>query len=597
MFKLLLTGLFFCSTALSVMAQLKLVAVPDKIIIHPQETLQLQFVAEGISRADEFTAPVFRNFERIGNVIESNGWTWVNGSLTEYVSYTYLLRPKVKGKLAIQSAVMKVKGKMYASQPVTIQVTDAVTVNGSATANVREEKPDYYLLPNEDAKEKIKKNLFVRAEVDKQSCYEGEALLATFKLYTRLDSESKIVKRPSFNGFSVIDLEEPEAGLFTKERVNGKLYNCYLIRKVQLFPLQSGEVVIEPVEIVNSVRLIRAPVKDGREWMDALSNEEQKNVLEKNLFREELTLTTPAIKINVKELPDKKPESFNGAIGSFSMRTTILKNAFGANENGVLQIEVKGSGNIHLLNAPSINWSAGIQAYEPKVKEELNKLTTPLSGVKIFEIPFSAAKGVYQLPPVVFSFFDAVSKTYRTVTGDSLHFSVTEAAEKKRTNLYSPQEKIEVSNNNTWYLWCAGIAAILALLAFFAFRQRRTYKLAVQPQPETERTPLQPAMDFISAAAASKNSVHMRQFYSLLPDGLIEFFIDRLELHQTKISTAAITDLLRQKAMYKEADQWVSIVNRCEEAVFSPIELDISKDELLQDAALLMQHVDEKLYR
>mgnify|MGYP002789645568 CR=1 FL=1 len=597
MFKLLLTGLFFCSTALSVKAQLKLVAVPDKIIIHPHETLQLQFVAEGISRADEFTAPVFRNFERIGNVIESNGWTWVNGSLTEYVSYTYLLRPKVKGKLAIASAVMKVKGKMYASQPVTIQVTDAVTVNGSATANVREEKPDYYLLPNEDAKEKIKKNLFVRAEVDKQSCYEGEALLATFKLYTRLDSESKIVKRPSFNGFSVIDLEEPEAGLFTKEMVNGKLYNCYLIRKVQLFPLQNGEVVIEPVEIVNSVRLIRAPVKDGREWMDALSNEEQKNVLEKNLFREELTLTTPAIKINVKELPDKKPESFNGAIGSFSMRTTILKNAFSANENGVLQIEVKGSGNIHLLNAPSINWSAGIQAYEPKVKEELNKLTTPLSGVKIFEIPFSAAKGVYQLPPVVFSFFDAVSKTYRTVTGDSLHFSVTEAAGKKRTNLYSPQEKIEVSNNNTWYLWCAGIAAILALLAFFAFRQRRTSKVAVQPQPETEPTPLQPAMDFISAAAASKNSVHMRQFYSLLPDGLIEFFIDRLELHQTKISTAAITDLLRQKAMYKEADQWVSIVNRCEEAVFSPIELDISKDELLQDAALLMEHVDEKLYR
>ncbi|HEX4956976.1 MAG TPA: BatD family protein [Lacibacter sp.] len=580
--------------SLNALAQSRLMAIPSKTVVHPDETFQLQYVVEGTMQADDFVAPSFRNFEQIGDVVQTNGWTWVNGSLTEYLSYTYLLRPKLKGKLSIASAVAKTKGRILTSPIIIIQVTDAVPVNKDVTADANEEKPDYYLLPNEDAKDKIKKNLFVKATVDKQSCYTGEALLATFKLYTRLDSESKILKRPSFNGFSVIDLEEPEAGIFTKEMINGKLYNCYLIRKVQLFPLQSGEVTIEPVQIINKVRLIRSSSKDGKEWMDALNKKEK---IDETVIEEELITETPSLKITVLDLPQSnKPESFNGAVGVFTIEAQLEKHEFPADESGVLKLAVKGSGNITMVNTPAVNWPQGVETLEPKANEEVDKLTTPVHGIKMFEIPFTAVKGSYKIPPVVFSFFDVMTKTYQTIKTDSLFFTVKEALQKKGKALQLPQENIETkATTYTNYIYIAG--AVFALLlgwgGLLYFRKKK--KPVASVETTAESIPIEPAETFIAAALQVKDSLHEKQFYPLLMDGLQQFMIDRFQLQQTRVTSAALIDILKQKQLHYEASLWASIVNRCEEAMFSPLQLNISKDELLRNAEVLMRSVDEIL--
>ncbi|MGO8055956.1 hypothetical protein, partial [Rhizobium leguminosarum] len=43
------------------------------------------------------------------------------------------------------------------------------------------------LFPEENADEKSKQNLFLRASINKQSCFAGEAVLLTYKLYARLN--------------------------------------------------------------------------------------------------------------------------------------------------------------------------------------------------------------------------------------------------------------------------------------------------------------------------------------------------------------------------------------------------------------------------
>ena len=42
---------------------------------------------------------------------------------------------------------------------------------------------DYLLRPGENVKEKIKKDLFLKVQVDKNTCYVGEPIVATYKLY------------------------------------------------------------------------------------------------------------------------------------------------------------------------------------------------------------------------------------------------------------------------------------------------------------------------------------------------------------------------------------------------------------------------------
>ncbi|MHC5879431.1 hypothetical protein ACYT69_10950, partial [Streptococcus pyogenes] len=66
---------------------------------------------------------------------------------------------------------------------------------------------DYLLKPGEDAVEKIKKNIFIKMEADKSESYVGQPVVVSFKLYTRLRSETNITSAPSFNGFSVMDMD------------------------------------------------------------------------------------------------------------------------------------------------------------------------------------------------------------------------------------------------------------------------------------------------------------------------------------------------------------------------------------------------------
>ena len=318
--------------SVSATAQVKLSVIPSKTVVQQNENFQLQFVVEGTNQIDDFTPPSFRNFEQVSGFDQTNGWTWVNGSLSEYITYTITLRPKIKGRLPIASAIVKAKGKIATSSPIVIFVKEAGT-----TQPIEEERPDYYLMPNENLKDKVAKNLFVKATIDKRTCYVGEPVLATFKLFTRLDSESKIVKRPSLNGFSVVDMEQPEAGIFSKELYNGKMYNCYLIRKVQLFPLQSGLLTIEPVEVENLVRMIRAKARSSKEtntWMDAVMEKmREADVSDGDIVQERIILKSDTLKVNVLDVPEKnKPESFDGAVGNFSMQASLLNKSIAAND-------------------------------------------------------------------------------------------------------------------------------------------------------------------------------------------------------------------------------------------------------------------------
>ncbi len=573
-------------------AQVKLSAVPSKTVVQPYETFQVQFFAEGASSADEFVAPSFRNFEKIGEPILSTGWTWVNGSLTEYISYTYVLRSRIKGKLSIASAVMKLKGKILTSQPVNIQITDAAPINSDLNSSLQEEKPDYYLAPGEDAIEKIKKNLFVKAFVDKQTCYVGEALLASFKLYTRLESESKILKRPSFNGFSVIDLEEPEAGLFTKEMLNGRMYNCYLIRKVLLFPLQSGELSIEPVEINNLVHLIK--VGNGKNWVDELVEKmKDSDVNSDHIIKQQVITQTPELKIKVIELPKNQPDNFNGAVGKFSFSAELAKKEFSANENGVLRITIECSGNINVLTAPVIIWPNSIEAFDGKATEEMNKTITPVTGIKVFEIPFTAAPGTYKLPAISFSYFDIGSKNYKTIQTDSLQFTVNEAPLLKQKTPENPSVKTkEVSV--PFYIY-AGIGVILFLLVALVSMYLKSRRVVTAKQ-EIAIVPIKqkPFTEFLEPALYVKESIHYKQFYTLLLDGVQDFLVDRLQMSYQKINSSALSSALKQKGWLPEADQWNIIVAKCEGALFSPIEVSESKDELLQDAEEFMQRIDNR---
>ena len=592
----------FCYTVLLLLvitaatAQVKLSVLPSKTVVQLNETFQLQFVVEGTNEVDEFVPPAFRNFEQIGGFEKTTGVTWINGSLTEYITFTVNLRAKVKGRLPIASAIVKANGKMATSSTLMIFVKPV------AEQPTEEERPDFYLLPNENVKDKIAKNLFIKATIDKRSCYVGEPILATFKLFTRLDSESKIVKRPSLNGFSVVDMEQPESGNFSKEMHNGKIYNCYLIRKVQLFPLQSGQLTIEPVEVENLVHLIKAKARSTKEtstWLDAVMDKMKEAEIESaGTIEEKVVLKSDELNINVQDVPEKnKPESFNGAVGSFTMEASLLNKSIAANDNATLRIVIKGKGNLPMITAPVVNWPSGVDSFDAKLTENIDKQHAPISGTKTFDIPFSVAKaGTFIIPAIHFSYFDQTTKTYHTITSDSLQLQVSVAV-KRKTPVF--EEVVLKDEGTPRWVWVATLGGTILLLMIMGLliQAKRTKKETVisttvveEVKPAVERRSVE---HFLQPAADTVNGMNKKQFYTLLMQGIEDYIVDRYQLQSKTINTPFTVSLLQQQQLMDEASRYQHIMSTCELAVFSPVELNDDREELLTAAQKLLQQIED----
>jgi hypothetical protein len=392
--------------------------IPKEPIIKGQ-SFQVQYVLENAGDASIET-PVFKNFRFVTG---PNIYKGTNRPVTNFVFTLEALQP---GKFIIPGARVLVNGKKLSSDDVTIQVLQAKT-----ESPIDPENSDYILRPGEDPWQKIRKNLFLKLLVDRKTCLVGQPVTATFKLYSRLESRSDITRNPGFYGFTVHDMVNLEDRVSEVEQVNGKLFDVHTIRKVQLYPLQAGKYTIDPMEVVNEVEFSKSTVtkKTEQEIIEGVVDKKFKKKAGEGTETFEITLSTNAVAINVNPLPEKnRPESFGGAVGNFSMRSSVEPSQLKANELGRLVITINGNGNFTQISAPAVEWPQAVESFEPIVKEELDKLKTPLQGSRSFIFPFLSVKsGHYMLPGIRFSFFDPGAGQYKTLDTAPLGIDIKKA--------------------------------------------------------------------------------------------------------------------------------------------------------------------------
>ena len=448
----LLPGLF-------VSGQAKFSTTVSSREIGKDDYLQVEFSVENASTVDQFTPPSFNGFQVMQEPSQSSETNVINGHVSQKQGLTYTLKPLKTGKFVIGGASALVDGKKIESNPVTITVTTASTVNkgnngnnngsgnnpfnpfpqlswpGFQGAEPQAVDQEYAIRPGENVKEKIRKNLFVKVQVDKTSCYVGEPIVATYKLYSRVRSESRVTKHPSLNGFSVYDMIDPGTDASSVEKLNGRSYIVHIIRKAQLIPLQAGTIDLDPVEVENTVHFVEVGKRGSRGGDGATDPFEQlfgENSAGREV-QENATVATQPLAIMVKPLPDEnKPVDYTGAVGKFSIRSALVNRNINAEDEADLKVTVSGSGNLTVVSAPQVHWPSGIEAFDPTAKEEVNKAVAPLSGTKTFDYLFTTRDpGHYTIPPVSLSYFDPASRVYKKIQSDPLAFEVLPAAKKK----------------------------------------------------------------------------------------------------------------------------------------------------------------------
>src|SRR6185295_750308 len=207
---------------------------------------------------------------------------------------------------------------------------------------------------------------------------------------------------------------------------------------------------------------------------------------------ENVTLNTKPVSITIKPLPEEnKPEGFNGAVGTFSVQSSLANRNITAQDEATLHVVISGKGNLPVINAPLLTWPAGIDAFDPSTKEDINKTVAPMTGTKSFDYVFTPRDpGHYTIPAIHIPYFDPASQSYKTAGTEPLDFQVMAGAVKKR----SPAVKAapatgEESKGALKKLiqdhleWIFAIL-ILSFLAVYLFRQNIRLKKTEQEQKE-----------------------------------------------------------------------------------------------------------------
>ncbi len=557
-------------------------------------------------KVSDLEIPPLTDFQLLGGPMTGSSFSMqtINGKITRSTqyTYTYYLRTRKEGTFTIAPAKARYKGKTYESNSVSVEVIGA---GGSQQQSQQAPGQDRQQAP---ARQDMQtgEDIFVRLHVDKHSAYLGEQIIAWVKIYTKiqLSGLNQGYKGPEFTGFYKQPVEIPQLTNLEAENVNGEIYYTGTIQKFVLYPQKTGEITIDPFELGVTIR--QQVRSRSRSIFDDFFGPSVQDIPR--------TLTSKTVKIRVKPLP-ARPQSFTGAVGQFSMQSSVDKNVLRTNEALTFNVTVTGKGNIKLIDEPNITFPPNIEQFEPKtVVHQANEL----SGTKTFEyvlIPRYA--GEYKIPPFEFTYFDPAKGGFTTLVSEEYTIDVEKGDEDTTAVMVTGLSKEDfrllgrdilfiknkpfklyrqdkVIFGQPFFFLVYGISFLLFLLVIFLRREtiRRNANISQVKNRKANRM----AGKRLRKAQSYLKQNHQDAFYEEVMKALWGYLGDKLTIPVAELSRDKSRDVLKQKGIEEElTDSIYGLLDNCEYARFAPSAGTSDMQKLYKDAVALISRLEQKL--
>lgn len=404
---ILITLFVFADVALAGEVTLN-VSAPNSVSVG--QRFRVSFTAN--ANPERFDAPSFEGFRLLSGPSQSSSTSTqiINNQVTTSisVSYTYLLEALSEGSYQIDPASVRVDGNNYSSEPFTIRVVAAADPGAPATPSQPRQEQTEPGRPEAD-------DIFVRATVSNQNPYQGEQVIVSYRLFTRLPVMNYSIERlPGLQGFWSENITPRTQPAVTTEVINGVNYTVAEIRRMVVFPQRSGEIRIEPMEVEMAVRM-RAPARQrpGSLFDDFFGG---------SAFDRFQTIShavrSNSVSLQVKPLPSQnRPGSFKGIVGQFSMDVSLSPQELDINDAANLVISISGEGNLRMAEPPQIQMPQHLEVFDPQISDNITANRSGISGRRTFDyliIPRSSGEAV--IPQIRFSYFDPQNNRYNTIT-------------------------------------------------------------------------------------------------------------------------------------------------------------------------------------
>jgi hypothetical protein len=552
--------------------------------VNSGEVFRVEFVIN--ANPSEFNLPAIEGFDVLAGPSQStsSSVSIVNGdfSRTTTTTYTYVIQGFTAGKYTIPAATAKVKGETYTSRPVTIEVVtaDESDPSGQSPSNSGTRQQTASGEPNVTSED-----LFARVVVNKDNVYKGEPIHVTVKVYAR-DLAAAPVERnkvASFNGFWSQDLTKPVTQ--QRETYKGRVYDTWTLSEYLIYPQQSGVLTIDPFEITVAMQY---RVGGARNLFDDFFGNNIQEVRKK--------VASAPLKIQVKEWPSGAPDSFNGAVGQFTMETTPPPNSMNANSSATYTVKISGTGNFPMIRAPKLELPTSFEQYNVTTSENIQNTASGTTGYRQFAYPFiPRMEGSYTIPEFRFSYFDPRQNRYITLPSREVPLEVavdSASVSGVKGQIVSglSKEDLKILGRDIRFikldmpklkpkgqllmwspLWFSIMGLLIVLFFVGLVMLGRWIRNMQNDKFVRGKRANKVALRRFRAAEASMKQGDKQGFYDEMLKALWGYMSDKLDIPMSALTKERIhEELYERNVQGGQAEEYVRIISACEEAQYSP---------------------------
>ena len=552
------------------------------------QQFRIDFIIEG--NASDFKGPNLTGLRKVSgpNQSSSSSMQIINGkvSRSNTTTYSYYVTALNEGELVIGQASVKYDGKIVRSKAGQIQVLKASQKTKSNTYNISE-------------------NVFIKATANNKSLYQGQQLVVSYKLYSKINlADIKLSELPDLNGFWKEDIETNSGPKL--EVIDGVNYNVWEISRFILTPQKSGSLTIDPMKINITVQIkknrSRDPFGDPFGFFGSYQNIEEE-------------LSSKSITINVKDLPPGAPESFNGAVGQFELKSSINKTNVETNQAINYTLTLSGNGNIKLIDKIPVEFSSNFDAFDPQKKDKTFTTNNGIAGKLEFEhLLIPRYKGNYTIEGVEFSYFNPKTKRYNTITTQEHSINVLKGQEKsndylsaEELNEFNQKEfsdifshsKLKKNQDKTINFWLILILVTIPIAGLIVFLIARLIQAKNNANPVLKRY----RKSLIYAEKRLKNARnHLKNnqkslFFEEIEKSLWLYFSNKFNVSTADLSKDTINHYFNKNNITESVStHFTNIIQKCEFCRFAPSSLDSEDmDDVYQKATKVIIEVEQDL--
>ena len=610
----------------------------NRITLDETVTLYIEVLDDpyGRARQPRIQIPGFG----VGSMGSSTRVLLQNGRMSTTRTYTYVLSPRLTGKFTIPAVRIDGGGEVTTTQPIIVEVVKGSSESSARrrktnrTRNSRTQNP-YYGSDEEDDEDEdqypsqpqqssqqqqqrvsqTSESMFLTAVADKTSAYPGEQITLSVTFYTMVPlADNPQYLPPVFKNFMSEDLPPVRNG--QKSLTAGGAIYGYSEIKTALFGLASGQGEIQEATV--TANIVSTPDIDPfdpnfiQNFMNGTMNRSEKKILKSKPF-----------KIKIKPLPAGAPASFNGAVGSYTMRSMPEKGIYKEGEPLSFTVTVSGRGNLKSVTAPKFQETPDFKVFDTQVSTNQNKDNDKVGGKKTFTyllVPRSAGRKV--IPSLTFSYFDPATEHYYTLNTKPAEIEVAKSDTASKNVVFNPsgaaEQVVTATGTDIRYVtekkgrsplasFAAAVVSmpdwinLLPLLLFIVLIAVKSFSRYREKNPQLFRFKgakgkafhqLDEAEDMIKAGQPS-------EAVSLLYDAFMDYLSDKCGEKVSAMQARKAIEVIRSKfpkVKDSEADSIRNLWQELEMHHYAPGKADkLSSEALLQQCRMILKMLEGKL--